>query len=169
MFSGFLFSSHSHFSPLLVILLLFYFCHHMLSQLSHSLSTLPPAALCLRYHLRVRNRIKLPPSNFGICEFGDTRTHMHSGSRPCWGMLISSSPSVFPFPPFLLTYSPPPTCSAYYLYLCSTSFFLYLFLFFPDFLVSFLSSQVHSVSHCKSQEDRQPWSHMYRGKIQLII
>lgn len=110
--------------------LLFYFCHHMLSQLSHSLSTLPPAALCLRHHLRVRNQIKLPPSNFGICEFGDARTHMHSGSRPCWGMLISSPPSVFPFPPFLLTYSPPPTCSAYYLYLCSTSFFLYLFLFF---------------------------------------
>lgn len=91
MFSGFLFSSHSHFSPLLVILLLFYFCHHMLSQLSHSLSTLPPAALCLCHHLRVRNRIKLPPSNFGICEFGDTRTHTctvaHAPAEECSSLL----------------------------------------------------------------------------------
>lgn len=94
------------FSFLLLILPHFYFCHHIVSQLS-LYRRLPPrfvSPLSSPSSFTVRNWIKLPPSHFWIW------AHWHTGApwvtSPLRNASISSThPSVSP--PHLLTYSLP--------------------------------------------------------------
>lgn len=103
----------------------------MVSQLSLSSPPLLPSLLffCLCHHLRVRNWIKLPPSNSGICVDGHIHAHTctlgpalaaECTSQPSSFLLSSTLPDLFTSS-FMLAHCLhlSSACLCLYLFLCS--------------------------------------------------
>lgn len=136
------------FSLFLLILLLFYFCQHMVSQLS--LSSLPSYLLSAFAFIFV---LEIKLSDFPVQTH--TCTLCHAPAEECASHLHSpSSLPSFLYPQFF-TYSPPPSCSAHYLHLSSSCLCLYFLLSFcAPFFAWILSCYILTMCQIKSQNNR---------------